>query len=389
MTGRTRLPGFAGEWRDVKLGDIVRFSKGSGLSKSDLTPGGSESCIHYGELFTYYGAEIESVTSRTNLTGRLVRSEALDVLMPTSDVTPRGLAKASAIRESDVILGGDILIIRPDPCEAYGPFIAQAIRRDETQVLQLVRGSTVFHLYASDMKNFRLRLPHVREQRAVAQVLRDADDFIFSLERLIAKKRAIKQGLMQELLTGRTRLPGFNEEWGNARLGSALKVRNGRSQRDIEVPTGRYPILATGGEIGRTDSPIYSKPSVLIGRKGTIDRPQFREEPFWTVDTLFYTEIDPRADARFLYYLCTTIDWMSLSEATGVPSLTATRIESVEVVLPNRQEQQAIATLIRAADDELRALERRLESTRAIKQGMMQELLTGRTRLPVGEEVSV
>lgn len=170
--------------------------------------------------------------------------------------------------------------------------------------------------------------------------------------------------------------------WPTVPLGSVLKVKNGRNQREVEVPFGRYPILATGGEIGRTNTPLYSKPSVLIGRKGTINRPQFQESPFWTVDTLFYTEVSARADARYLYYLCTTIDWMSLNEATGIPSLTGRRIESVEVLLPSLDEQQHISAVLKDADELIASLERLIAKKRNIKQGLMQELLTGRTRLP-------
>lgn len=257
-----------------------------------------------------------------------------------------------------------------------------------SRLSDLVSTTALPSLNGSQMRSIQLRLPGRAEQRAVVEALSAADELISSLTALIVKKRAIKHGMMQELLTGRTRLPGFNGEWVNARLGSVLKVRNGRSQRDVEVAAGRYPILATGGEIGRTDTPIYTKPSVLIGRKGTIDRPQFQETPFWTVDTLFYTETSPQADARFLYYLCTTIDWISLNEATGVPSLTGARIESVEVVVPRREEQLAIANVLRDADEEINGLERRLEATRETKQGMMQELLTGRTRLAVKEDTA-
>lgn len=245
------------------------------------------------------------------------------------------------------------------------------------------------HISPRDLRDFTLLIPvNPREQGLIGDALEDADRLIGALERAIAKKRAIKQGMMQELLTGRTRLPGFAEVWRVSPLGSLLRVRNGRSQRDVEVPSGRYPILATGGQIGRTDTPIYSKPSVLIGRKGTIDRPQFREEPFWTVDTLFYTEIGSCAEPRYMYYLFATIDWQSMNEATGVPSLTGKRIEAVEVLVPSRAEQQAIAAILHDADCEIQSLRRRLKSTRAIKRGMMQELLTGRTRL-MPKEASV
>lgn len=207
LTGRMRLPGFSHDWSSRTLGSIAELRKGAGLSKSDLIPAGRDLCIHYGELFTHYGPEIENVTSRTNAVGRVVRSEESDVLMPTSDVTPRGLAKASAIHKPGVVIGGDVLIIRPDKSEAHGPFIAHAIRNDANQVLKLVRGSTVFHLYGSDMKNFRLGLPQVDEQRAIAQVLHDSLREIEAVSARLAKARAIKAGMMQELLTGRSRLP--------------------------------------------------------------------------------------------------------------------------------------------------------------------------------------
>ena len=207
LTGKTRLPGFNEPWREVTLGEVAQFSKGMGLPKSSLTPGGPVPCIHYGELFTHYGPEIASVTSRTNDQSPRVRSTALDVLMPTSDVTPRGLAKASSILADGVALGGDILVIRPAASHVFGPFLAHVVRLDANQVLQLVRGSTVFHLYAADMKTFRFTAPAVAEQRAICDALRDAECELMSLQVRLAKARDVKQGMMQELLTGRTRLP--------------------------------------------------------------------------------------------------------------------------------------------------------------------------------------
>ncbi len=207
LTGRTRLPGFDGEWSELTLGDVARFSKGMGLPKSAIVPGGHLPCVHYGELFTRYGPEIGFVTSRTNDLSLRVRSVGNDVLMPTSDVTPRGLAKASAIGLDGVVLGGDILVIRPNRQQVFGPFLAHAIRHDANQVLQLVRGSTVYHLYASDMKTFRLALPNVDEQRQISEVLRDAEHEIEVLRNRLMKANAVKSGMMQQLLTGRTRLP--------------------------------------------------------------------------------------------------------------------------------------------------------------------------------------
>jgi type I restriction enzyme S subunit len=126
--------------------------------------------------------------------------------MPTSDVTPRGLAKASCVLLDGIVLGGDILIIRSDRNRVFGTFLSFVIRREENQVLQLVTGTTVYHLYGSEMRKFRFKLPPLPEQTAIAQTLSDMDAELTALEQRREKTRALKQAMMQELLTGKTRL---------------------------------------------------------------------------------------------------------------------------------------------------------------------------------------
>jgi type I restriction enzyme, S subunit len=206
LTGQTRLPRFHGEWKVKWLGEVATFHKGKGLPKSALTPYGSQPCIHYGELFTQYGETIHETFSRTNRSAGEFRSIANDVLMPTSDVTPRGLAKASCISVDGVVLGGDILVIRTDPAYISGTFLSYVIRREEDQVLRLVTGTTVFHLYGANMKEFTARFPPLAEQQAIVAVFSDMDAELAALEARRDKTRALKQAMMQELLTGRTRL---------------------------------------------------------------------------------------------------------------------------------------------------------------------------------------
>jgi type I restriction enzyme S subunit len=250
----------------------------------------------------------------------------------------------------------------------------------------ITTGQAYPQISLSQVRDTEIPLPPIKTQRRVAETLTAVDDSIACLERLIAKKQAIKQGMLQQLLTGKRRLPGFSGAWVDGNLSDVLKVKHGRSQHAVETPNGRYPILGTGGVIGRTDTPLYSRPSVLIGRKGTIDRPQYRDAPFWTVDTLFFTEVNPSADPRFLFFVFTTVDWRSMNEASGVPSLNASRVSSVALRIPPLEEQRAIASVLRDCELEIEAVQRKVTRFVAIKQGMMQELLTGRTRLmPLGE----
>jgi len=262
------------------------------------------------------------------------------------------------------------------------------------------QGGTMAVLNAGMLKSLQIPLPKIKEQTAIANALSDVDALINELEKLIVKKQAIKTATMQQLLTGRTRLPPFAlredgtlkgykqselgeipEDWECVPFGNVMSIRHGRSQKSVETTYGKFPIFATGGQIGSASTYLYDKPSVLIGRKGTIDRPRFADTPFWTVDTLFYSEIKQHADAKFIFYQFCMIDWMQYNEASGVPSLNASTIESVLTRLPTRKEQTAIATILSDMDADIQTLQQRLSKTRQIKQGMMQKLLTGKTRL--------
>ena len=253
------------------------------------------------------------------------------------------------------------------------------------QQQEFVRRSTIQtglpHINLGILRCIPVQRPSLAEQEAIAEALSDADALVESLEHLIAKKRLLKQGAMQELLTGKRMLPGFSGAWEVKPLGSLLTVRHGRDQRGIVVPDGEYPILASGGEIGRTNTYLHPGPSVLIGRKGTIDSPQFCSTPFWTIDTLFFTEMAEGVSASFMFYKFWTISWRSHNEASGVPSLNARTIEAIRVCVPPEAEQAAIAAVLSDMDAELAALEVRLSKASQIKQGMMHQLLTGRIRL--------
>ena len=205
LTGKRRLPGFSGKWEMKTLGEVVEFEHGRDLPKSDMSDEGIYKCIHYGQLFREYQELVGDIKSRTNSNAGRFYSKANDVLMPTSDVTPRGLATASCIKEDGVILGGGILVIRFNT--GYdGLYFSYFISQNKSMILKFVKGSTVFHLYASDLANLEVNFPGPDEQIAIANVLSDMDTEIEKLESQLTKYQNIKQGMMQTLLTGKIRL---------------------------------------------------------------------------------------------------------------------------------------------------------------------------------------
>lgn len=296
-----------------------------------------------------------------------------------------GVERSALIRREQEgwFLGSDGIRVRPtqDLAEEYLAFQFRSARV-RSWLLQHAIGTTMPSLNQQILQKVAIALPPTKaEQVAIADALSDADALIESLEQLIAKKRQIKQGTMQALLTGEQRLPGFTESWQMRKIGDLLSIMHGKSQHAVEEENGIYPILATGGQIGFANRFLYDKPSVLIGRKGTIDRPQYMDTPFWSVDTLFYSVVHEPNVAKYLFYRFCLIDWRQHNEASGVPSLNARTIEQIEIEVPKHDEQRAIATILSDMDTELTELETRLAKTRQLKQGMMQELLTGRIRL--------
>ena len=163
--------------------------------------------------------------------------------------------------------------------------------------------------------------------------------------------------------------------WQTKKLKYFLKVRHGKDQKLVEDKNGIYPILASGSEIGRTNSCLYSKPSVLIGKKGTIDKPQYIENPFWTIDTLFYTIIENNNKPKFFYYLFQTINLYKYNEDSTVPSLNSTTIESIVVKVPPLADQEKIVSILSKQDEVIEKLEDLIELKVKQKKGLMQRFI--------------
>ena len=249
------------------------------------------------------------------------------------------------------------------------------------RIMSMTAKSTVDSVRLDMINNMQIPIPKIEEQKNIAEALSDIDQYIRSLEQLSIKKRDMKTGVMQMLLTGRKRLPGFSSDWEKGYIGDCLEICHGKSQKEVENDNGVNPILATGGVIGYTNSYLYNEPSVLIGRKGTINKPQYIDKPFWSVDTLFYSKVVQSNLPKFLYYKFCMIDWMQYNEASGVPSLSAKTIEKIPINYPKTNEQIAITKILSDIDTELDCIEVRLTKAKSLKMGMMQELLTGKTRL--------
>jgi type I restriction enzyme S subunit len=239
------------------------------------------------------------------------------------------------------------------------------------------------------VRDAEIPLPPLSEQRAIAAALSDVDALLAKLDALIAKKRDLKQAAMQQLLTGRTRLPGFSGEWEVKPVGEVFGVTAGGDvdplrSKGYRDEIYRYPIYSnaiTGlGLYGFCSYADHQAGSITITARGTLGVANFRDHAYTAIGRVLVLEPKDEVDSRFFAAIINNRIEFAV-ESTGVPQLTAPQISTYKLPAPPLPEQTAIATALSDMDAEIAGLEASRDKTHALKHGMMQELLTGRIRL--------
>ncbi|MDF2142343.1 restriction endonuclease subunit S [Paenirhodobacter sp. CAU 1674] len=225
------------------------------------------------------------------------------------------------------------------------------------------------------------------EQQAIAAALSDADGVVAGLERVITKKRLIKQGAAQDLLTARRRLPGFSGEWEVKRLGDVARIATGGRNNQDKDPMGQYPFFVRSDSVERIRSFSYDCEAILVPGEGRIGEIFHYINGRFDVHQRVYciSAFSEETSGRFIYFVLRQFfgahAMINTVKAT-VDSLRRPTFTGFELRCPpSLSEQQAIAAVLSDMDAEIQTLESRLAKARAVKEGMMQNLLTGRVRL--------
>ncbi len=400
---RTEVGVIPEDWEVKPLGMLGQFKNGINKDKDDFGHG-----FPLVNLMDVFG--IPTVTNSVSL-GRVNASEverrtydlrAGDVLFVRSSVKPEGVGLTTLITRDlpDTVFSGFLIRYRTN--DQLVPEFKEHCFWEGDFRRRLISNSTVSantNINQNVLKTLPLTFPPNKpEQRAIAAALSDADGLIGALDALIAKKRAIKQAAMQQLLTGKKRLPGFSGEWEKKRLGEATSIRN---QKVLPSNVDPDTLCVELEYIGQGDGRLLE---VSIAQNSTSSKYRFFTEDvlfgrlrsylrkFWYADRdgICTTEIWPLMadasliDSRFLYAIVQSdrfIEAASISYGTHMPRADWNVMKNFEIHLPPLPEQTAIAAVLSDMDAEIAALERRREKAEQIKQGMMQQLLTGRVRL--------
>ena len=221
-------------------------------------------------------------------------------------------------------------------------------------------------------------MPQIYEQEKVVEILSTWDVAIATTESLIKNAESEHRALIRLLMvSGRTRRQGRQSK----KVSDLVEIRYGKSPKEIFNARGQHPVVGTGGITGYTNSAMAEGPAVVIGRKGTISKPQLIAVPFWPIDTTFYCVPKNSCDIRWFFYAIKYARLEQYSEASGVPSLSRSTVEEVSIRSPNLAEQRRISTILDGSAAQIASQRNVLRLLTNERLALMQQLLTGKRRV--------
>ena len=395
---------FSGEWETKRLGELVSI-RNQKVMPENVNP--NTSCVELEHIASGIGRLLENSTAEYS-TASKYRFFAGDVLFGRL----RSYLRKFWLADHDGICTTEIWPLMVDAKQIDSTFLHAIVQTDEFFAMANLSYGT--HMPRTDwtvMRNFSILLPPIQEQRAIAEVLSDVDGLINALDALIAKKRAIKQATMQQLLTGKARLPGFSGEWEIVKMGQIGSIYgglSGKNKSDFEGGNARYVTFL--GVLENVILDVRHTERVQV-RHGELQNSVMKEDLLFNassetpgdlaigavmgkqLENLYLNsfcfgfrihEKNKYMPLFFAYYFRGSVGrgiMNALAQGATRYNLSKSQFRDLELSIPSGEEQRAIATVLSDMDAEIVALEHRREKTIAIKQGMMQQLLTGKVRL--------
>ncbi len=384
---RLRFPGFSGKWKKKNLGEIAEVTSSKRVYLSDY--------VREGIPF-FRGKEISELKKGIKNSEVLYIKKSKFIEFKNKFGAPK---KGDILITSVGTLGniykvnigydfyfkdGNLIWLRN--LRVNSDFLEISLDFNRKNLLKGVIGSTQKALTIDGIRKIKINLPSLPEQQKIADFLGSVDEWILNLRAQREFLESYKKGIMQRIFSREVRFkdkngkdfpePSFAKatagNWEEKRLGEILEIGNGKNYKHLKV--GDVPVFGTGGYMLSVDKALYDGESVLIGRKGTINKPFYYNGKFWTVDTLFYTYNFKNVIPKFISLIFQQINWLKYNEASGVPSLSKATIEKIKVKIPSILEQQKISNFLTSIDNLINLKQQQLAGAEQWKKGLMQGL---------------
>lgn len=377
------------DWELVPIGDIFKFK--NGLNKAKQFFGEGTPIVNYMDVYKNRGICFKDIRGKVTLSSNELANYNVqkgDVFFTRTSETPDEIGITAVLLDEpqNTAFSGFILRARPvvdvlDIDYKRYCFSADVVRKE---IISKCTYTTRALTNGRVLSKVNIFVPPKPEQKAIAEALSDTDNLIQSVEKLIDKKKKIKHGAMQQLLTGKKRLPGFSEQWEIKKLGDIVSINKGQLITEKDAQDGTIPVIAGGKKPAYYHSfPNRQGKTITISASGAnAGYVGFYTEPIFASDCSTIGENNGYS-IEFIYYQLSMLQENIYYAQTGgaQPHIHPKDLKPLLINYTNLKEQKAIAQVLSDMDAEIEALEEKLEKYKTIKQGMMQELLTGRIRL--------
>ncbi|WP_217937623.1 restriction endonuclease subunit S [Ligilactobacillus murinus] len=397
---KVRFREFAGDdanaWEQRKLGEIVEWSKGSGLSKDALNIQGiGVPVIHYADLYKFNSVQKEVIHWTMNDIGTKIPENNL--LFPMSDVTPDGLARTSTVLQSNVKAGGDVLIAKLNK-DILSTFMSYQINRNKNQILPLVTGTTVRHINSKSLSTLKVTVPGKNEQKYVGSILMRFDSLIALHQRELDNYKMLKKTMLSKMFPKNDekypeiRFTGFAYAWELRKLKEILEI-NPKTEKIPDI----FEYVDLGSVVGtdlikHTKTLKESAPSRAqrLAKKGDVFYQTVR--PYQKNNYLYelqynnyifstgYAQLRPYSgvDSNFLLNcvqeekFVTTV--LNFCTGTSYPAINSKDLGRVMIKIPKSTEQQKIGDFFKHLDELITLHQRELESLKTLKKNLLQQM---------------
>ncbi|QYA25599.1 restriction endonuclease subunit S [Gramella sp. MT6] len=398
----TKLGWIPENWSIKSLDELGEFSKGKGIAKKDILEEGIEGLpsVRYAEIYTHYHNYTTSFKSRINKDSAQNSNpiEKGDILFAGSGETLKEIGKSIAyLGDQTAYAGGDIIIFKQKNQDSQ--YLGYLLNTDviRSQLFKIGQGHSVVHIYSSGLKKLFIPLPPLPEQQKIASIINTWDEAIKEQGKLIAQKQELKKGLMQQLLTGKKRFEGFDQEWKISKLGDIGNVKMCKRIFNSETnPVGGVPFYKIGTFGKEPDAYIeeelfeeykkrFSYPKIgeiLISASGTIGRTVVYngEEAYYQDSNIIWIDNNENlVTNKFLFYVLNFVRFET--EGGTLKRLYSYILKETEFLLPSLVEQEKIVGILEAVHQEIEKLDLKLKNLKKQKQGIIQQFLTGKKRL--------
>lgn len=364
---------YKGDWSKRKLNEICQFFKGNGLSKSDLSNEGFP-CILYGELYTTYKNEVISdIISKTNTTlSNPFLSRNNDLIIPGSGEDPIDIAVARAICQNDIILGGDLNILRPksNVSAAFLSYQLNGVRRYD--IAKKAQGKSIVHLHNSDLKEVLVSIPTYNEQLHIVKLLTKIDEMIETQSKIIDDYNSLKMGIYNWM---------FKENYADYKLKQlAYIVKGDQINNDQLLSNGSYYMMNGGtSPSGYLDSYNVSENTISISEGGnSCGYVQFNSSPFWSGGHCYTIQNVNSAliENKYLYHYLKhkEKEIMNLRIGTGLPNIQKKDLENFTIFVPSLLIQRKNLALFEMLDEKICILNEELERLEMQKKYLLRNM---------------